>query len=326
MPPEIEQSRPREVLGLPYLVHGVHAGVPRRRGLPGLPLAHPVRRGWRARGVPEVRAGAHVQAVRDEAAAPVVDLHRLRPSHPPDRRDDLPQVLDLAAPVVLRDLPHVEFAMRDRREAVGARDRGQLQDRAADAPPDPPGTDGAGLHEPLSGEVEADETFIGGKLREARERRRAAGRTRIAGLRQDTRRRVRRRRARRNGPRAGRPEQSDCGASHRSTSSCCPGRWSSPTTGPATTPSAGRYTHRRINHSQRIYVDGDVHTQTIEGFFGHFKTDVRGTHHHISTRWLPGYLNEWVWKWNHRDDDAAMFRTLLERRHPIAREASGGSL
>ena len=55
----------------------------------------------------------------------------------------------------------------------------------------------------------------------------------------------------------------------------------------------------------------NVHTNTIEGVFGHFKTDVRGTHHSISTRWLPGYLNEWVWKWNHRDDDDAMFRMLL---------------
>jgi transposase-like protein len=73
----------------------------------------------------------------------------------------------------------------------------------------------------------------------------------------------------------------------------------------------GRYRMRRIRHSQRIYVDGDVHTNTVEGFFGHFKTDVRGTHHSISTRWLPGYLNEWVWKWNHRNDDEAMFRTLL---------------
>jgi transposase len=73
------------------------------------------------------------------------------------------------------------------------------------------------------------------------------------------------------------------------------------------------YTHRRINHSQRIYVHGEVHTQTIEGFFGHFKTDVRGTHHSISRRWLPGYLNEWVWKWNRRDDDEAMFRQLLAR-------------
>jgi transposase-like protein len=73
----------------------------------------------------------------------------------------------------------------------------------------------------------------------------------------------------------------------------------------------GRYTHRRIRHSERVYVSGEVHTQTIEGFFGHFKTDVRGTHHAISRRWLDSYLNEWVWKWNHRNDDNAMFRQLL---------------
>jgi hypothetical protein len=48
-------------------------------------------------------------------------------------------------------------------------------------------------------------------------------------------------------------------------------------------------------------------------FFGHFKTDVRGTHHSISRRWLDSYLNEWVWKWNHRGDDEAMFRQLLRR-------------
>jgi len=77
--------------------------------------------------------------------------------------------------------------------------------------------------------------------------------------------------------------------------------------------SAGRryIAHRRIRHSQRIYVSGNVHTNTVEGFFGHFKTDLRGTHHSVSRRWLGSYLNEWVWKWNHRDDDAAMFRQLL---------------
>jgi transposase len=71
------------------------------------------------------------------------------------------------------------------------------------------------------------------------------------------------------------------------------------------------YRHRRINHKQSIYVAGNVHTNTIEGFFGHFKNDVRGTHHSISRKWLQGYLNEWVWKWNRRDDDEAMFRQLL---------------
>lgn len=71
------------------------------------------------------------------------------------------------------------------------------------------------------------------------------------------------------------------------------------------------YFHRRVNHSQRIYVAGNVHTNTIEGFFGHFKNDVRGTHHSISRRWLDSYLNEWTWKWNRRKDDEAMFRQLL---------------
>jgi transposase-like protein len=83
-------------------------------------------------------------------------------------------------------------------------------------------------------------------------------------------------------------------------------------------PIGKRYRHRRIRHKQRIYVSGDVHTQTIEGFFGHFKMDVRGTHHSISRRWLDSYLNEWVWKWNHRKDDEAMFRQLL---HVAARPA-----
>jgi transposase-like protein len=72
-----------------------------------------------------------------------------------------------------------------------------------------------------------------------------------------------------------------------------------------------RYTFRRVAHSQRVYVSGDVHTNTVEGFFGHFKSDVRGTHHSISKRWLHSYLNEWVWKWNHRNDGEAMFRQLL---------------
>jgi len=72
-----------------------------------------------------------------------------------------------------------------------------------------------------------------------------------------------------------------------------------------------RYYHRRIRHRDRIYVEGETHTQSVEGFFSHFKTDVRGTHHAISKRWLQSYLNEWVWKWNHRDDDEAMFRQLI---------------
>lgn len=37
--------------------------------------------------------------------------------------------------------------------------------------------------------------------------------------------------------------------------------------------------HRRIRHEDRIYVDGDVHTNTIEGFFGLMKNGIRGVYH-----------------------------------------------
>jgi transposase-like protein len=76
---------------------------------------------------------------------------------------------------------------------------------------------------------------------------------------------------------------------------------------------SGSYTHRRINHSAKVYVDGDVHTQTIEGFFSLFKNGVRGVYHSVSKKWLQGYVNEYVWRYNHRDDREAMFRLLLRR-------------
>ena len=74
-----------------------------------------------------------------------------------------------------------------------------------------------------------------------------------------------------------------------------------------------RYDHHTINHSLRIYARGDVHTQTVEGFFALLKNGIRGVYHSVSPKWLQGYVNEYVWRYNHRDDGRAMFVTLLER-------------
>ncbi len=165
----------------------------------------------------------------------------------------------------------------------------------------------------LAGEVEADETFIGGKLRESeRAKLRAAG-TPNRGPASKTRAVVMGVVERKGMIRA--TVIPSRGYARRTVEQfVLPGSmiFTDDWGGYDPLSRDSRYTHRRINHSQRVYVSGEVHTQTIEGFFGHFKTDVRGTHHHISTRWLPGYLNEWVWKWNHRDDDRAMFRSLLD--------------
>lgn len=72
--------------------------------------------------------------------------------------------------------------------------------------------------------------------------------------------------------------------------------------------------HRRIRHEDRVYVSGTVHTQTVEGFFGNLKNGIRGTYHSVSSKWLPSYLNEYVWRYNERSNTTrSMFATLLER-------------
>jgi transposase len=71
--------------------------------------------------------------------------------------------------------------------------------------------------------------------------------------------------------------------------------------------------HRRVRHSENIYVDGEVHTNTIEGFFGNLKTSLSGTYHAVSSRWLQSYLDEFTFRYNHRDDPTPMFQIILGR-------------
>ncbi len=73
------------------------------------------------------------------------------------------------------------------------------------------------------------------------------------------------------------------------------------------------YKHQRINHSEHVYVSGDVHTNTIEGFWSLVKRGIGGVYHAVSAKHLQGYLNEYAWRYNHRDDGRAQFQTLLLR-------------
>ena len=73
------------------------------------------------------------------------------------------------------------------------------------------------------------------------------------------------------------------------------------------------YTHERVNHSTGVYVSGDVHTNTIEGFWALLKHGIRGVYHSVSAKHLQGYLSEYVWRWNHRDEPRAMFLSLILR-------------
>jgi hypothetical protein len=70
--------------------------------------------------------------------------------------------------------------------------------------------------------------------------------------------------------------------------------------------------HRIINHSAGLYVDGDTHTNTIEGFFGNLKTGMRGAYKHVSPHYLQSYLDEYTFRYNHRHD-GGLFAALLSR-------------
>lgn len=72
--------------------------------------------------------------------------------------------------------------------------------------------------------------------------------------------------------------------------------------------------HHTVEHKAHVYVMGDVHTQTIDGFWSLVKRGIDGTHHAVSAKHLQGYLNEYVWRYNHRDVvGPAQFLLLLLR-------------
>jgi transposase len=71
--------------------------------------------------------------------------------------------------------------------------------------------------------------------------------------------------------------------------------------------------HKRVKHKQRIYVEDDAGTQNLESFFALFKNSVRGAHHNVSAKYLPNYLDEYTFRWNHRKDERPIFWTILDR-------------
>jgi transposase len=74
------------------------------------------------------------------------------------------------------------------------------------------------------------------------------------------------------------------------------------------------YGHKRVNHLAKIYVMGkDIHTNTIEGFWSLLKRGISGVYHKVSAKHLQGYVNEYAFRYNHRGDETPMFASLLSQ-------------
>ncbi len=72
----------------------------------------------------------------------------------------------------------------------------------------------------------------------------------------------------------------------------------------------GETVHDTVNHSAKEYVRGDVHTNSIESVWSLFKRSVVGTHHQLSVKHLPAYLDEIAFKYNNRENKSIFRETL----------------
>ena len=58
--------------------------------------------------------------------------------------------------------------------------------------------------------------------------------------------------------------------------------------------------HETVNHGIGEYVRGDVHNNTVEGYFATLKRGIIGTYHHVSPQHLKRYLAEFDFRYNER--------------------------
>lgn len=72
------------------------------------------------------------------------------------------------------------------------------------------------------------------------------------------------------------------------------------------------YQHSSVKHGKRHFAKkGDVHTNTIEGFWGQVKRSLDGTYHVVSPKHLQTYLNEFSYRYSRRTSALPVFFHVL---------------
>jgi transposase-like protein len=70
--------------------------------------------------------------------------------------------------------------------------------------------------------------------------------------------------------------------------------------------------HASVNHRKEEWVRGDVHTNTVESAWSLLKRSVIGSYHQLSAKHLEAYLAEFEFRFNNRDNPY-LFRDTLTR-------------
>ena len=152
------------------------------------------------------------------------------------------------------------------------------------------------FNRPLEGEVEVDETFVGGKAKNKHASKRTgqrgtAGKAIVVGA------------LERSGDVVAKVVS---GTDAKTLEGFVRANVSKDVTLLATDEHAGYaglgvdFTHRFVRHSAGQYVSGTVHTNGIEGFWSQLKRQIVGIHHWISAKHLDRYVGEASWRFNER--------------------------
>lgn len=80
------------------------------------------------------------------------------------------------------------------------------------------------------------------------------------------------------------------------------------------------YTHAIVHHNAKEFVVGDAYTNSIEGFWGQLKRSIFGIYHFVSAKYLQRYVDEAVFRYNTREDkESVRFMEMFGRSLNVVR-------
>ncbi len=79
------------------------------------------------------------------------------------------------------------------------------------------------------------------------------------------------------------------------------------------------YKHDTIAHGAKEYVRGNVHVNTLEGFWSQMKRAIDGTYHAVSPKYLQQYVNEFVYRYNYRASSLPIFDLMISQVSMLSR-------
>lgn len=71
------------------------------------------------------------------------------------------------------------------------------------------------------------------------------------------------------------------------------------------------FPHETVNHSRQEFVRGTIHTQNVENLWSNMKRGITGVYRHVDAAYLQAYIDEYAFRYSHRNDHMPMFWALM---------------